>query len=280
MIDYKNAMFAGQEICSGRYHLAWLAVALACLGGVPAAAQDGDRAPVIAVDGSIGVVSDYRFRGVSQSDGDVSALGGVTARHGGAYLGVWAARVAGFGRAGGAEMALDLRGGVELPLGNGVVDVGATWYLHPGGTATADFIEPFVRLRGTLGPVFLLGGVAWAPPQRALGNWAGTAESRAGDRGDNLYLWGDGAVAVIGTPVTVRLHVGRSWGSDGVGPNGYALAPTGGYWDWRVGADYVVGPVTLGLDYVDTDIGDAVLPGFRGRDLAGGRLLASVTIPF
>ena len=158
--------------------------------------------------------------------------------------------------------------------------MGATWYLHPGGAGTADFIEPFVRLRGTLGPVFLLGGVAYAPLQRALGNWAGTPDSRSGDRGDNVYLWGDGAVAVIGTPVTVRLHVGHSRGSRGVGPNGYALSPTGAYWDWRIGADYVLGRVTLGLDYVDTDIGGAALPGFSGRELAGGRVVVSATVPF
>jgi len=52
-----------------------------------------------------------------------------------------------------------------------------------------------------------------------------------GQKQDNLYLWGDGALAIAGTPLTAKAHIGYSDGKPGLGPNGTSVAPTGTYWD-------------------------------------------------
>ncbi|RZM23354.1 MAG: hypothetical protein EOP67_48585, partial [Sphingomonas sp.] len=113
------------------------------LGGValaaatPAFAQDEATAPPkeVTVSGSVGLVSDYRFRGVSQSDENLAVQGGITIAHkSGLYIGTWGSNLAGWGTFGGANMELDLIAGYKLPVGGGgTLDVGATWYMYPGG---------------------------------------------------------------------------------------------------------------------------------------------------
>jgi hypothetical protein len=133
----------------------------------------------------------------------------------------------------------------------------------------------------------LLAGVAYAPKQQALGNFSATPQSN-GQSEDNLYLWGDASIGIPKLPVTAKAHIGYSDGNPGLGPNGTSVAPTGSYFDWMLGADYVVGPVTLGVAYVDTDIGRGesayLLPNFAstkdGSSIAGSRVLFSVSAAF
>ena len=266
-----------------------VAIAAALLSAAsPLAAQDTAPPKPVAVSGSVALVSDYRFRGVSQSDEELALQGGVTVAHrSGFYVGAWASNLAGWGTFGGANLELDLIGGYKHALGNGTLDVGLTWYMYPGGAPNTDFAEPFARLSGTIGPASLLAGVAYAPKQRALGNFSATPFSR-GQSEDNLYLWGDGAVGVPTTPATAKAHIGYSNGNPGLGPNGTSVAPTGEYWDWMLGADYVLGPLTLGVAYVDTDIGRAesayLLPNFAstkdGGPIAGPQVVFSATAAF
>lgn len=267
------------------------AAALALIAS-PAVAQDtgGETAPPppFKVSGSVALVSDYRFRGVSQSDKQFALQGGITVTHeSGLYASTWASNLAGWGTFGGANLELDLVGGYKRPLAGGTIDVGLTWYMYPGGADLTDFAEPYVKVSGTLGPATLLAGVAYAPKQKALGNFSNTPQSR-GQSEDNLYLWGDGSVGIPSTPITAKAHIGYSHGNPGLGPNGTSVAPTGSYWDWLLGVDYVVGPVTLGVAYVDTDIGRArsayLLPNFastkNGSSIASGKVLFSVSAGF
>jgi uncharacterized protein (TIGR02001 family) len=238
-----------------------IAAIAAVLAATPAFAQEAPTAP-FTVSGSVALVSDYRFRGVSQTDEEMAIQGGVSVTHeSGAYVGTWASNLAGWGQFGGANMELDLYGGFKLPVGGGTLDLGLTWYMYPGGSDKTDFGEPYIKLSGTAGPVSLLAGVAYAPKQQALGNWYATgADSAAGvptdagDKEDNLYLWGDASAAIPNLPITLKSHIGYSDGNPGLGPNGTSVAPTGKYWDWMLGADYAIGPVVLGVAYIDTDI--------------------------
>ena len=145
----------------------------------PAFAQETEAPKPITVSGSVALVSDYRFRGVSQTDKQMAVQGGVTVSHeSGLYGSLWASNLAGWGTFGGANMELDVVGGYKLPIGNGAaLDVGLTWYMYPGGAAKTDFAEPYVKLSGSIGPVSALAGVAYAPPQQALGNWSATRQS-------------------------------------------------------------------------------------------------------
>jgi len=267
--------------------------ALALLSSAPALAQEEPAGPV-TVSGSVALVSDYRFRGVSQSDRAMAIQGGLTATHeSGAYIGTWASNLSGWGTFGGANMELDLYAGYAVPLGNATLDVGLTWYMYPSGADTTDFAEPYVKLSSELGPVKGLVGVAYAPKQEALGNWSNTPQSRLGDKEDNLYVWTDISGAVPNTPVSLKAHVGWSNGNPGLGPNGTSIAPTGKYLDWLVGADLAIPgtPLTLGIAYVDTDIArveeNYIRPNFsvvdgdnEGKSIARSQVVFSLSAAF
>lgn len=280
------------------------AVALAAIVSTPALAQDATEPPKpVTVTGSVALVSDYRFRGVSQSDEEGAIQGGFTVNHeSGAYIGTWASNLSGWGTFGGANMELDIFGGFKTEVSSGIfVDVGLTWYMYPGGFSKTDFAEPYVKVSGSYGPVSLLAGVAYAPAQEALGRWsftganaqdvlAGFPYDDAGDKEDNLYLWLDASTAIPDTGLTIKGHVGYSDGNKGLGPNGTSVAPTGEYVDWLVGADFAVPgtPLTLGVAYVDTDIADVertyLLPNFSstkdGSSISDGQVVFSVTAAF
>ena len=273
---------------------------LGLAAATPAFAQDTAPPPPVKVSGSVGLVSDYRFRGVSQSDEGLAVQGGITIAHeSGLYIGTWGSNLSGWGTFGGQNMELDLIAGYKFPVGTGgTLDVGATWYMYPRGFDNTDFIEPYVKLSGTLGPASLTAGVAYAPKQEALGAWfsngtlaAAGVYDNPGDKNDNLYIWGDVSSAVPNTGLTVKGHIGYSNGNEGLGPFATSVAPTGEYVDWLLGADYVIPgtPLTLGVAYVDTDISDRdaayLQPSFsKGQDgtgtIAGGTVVASLTAAF
>ncbi|MEK9210858.1 TorF family putative porin [Sphingomonas sp. 2378] len=269
----------------------------------PAAVQAQSAAetappPPMTVSGSAAIASDYRLRGISQSDEHMAVQAGLTVAHeSGAYVGVWGSNLAGWGTFGGANMELDLIGGYKTKISpTGTLDVGLTWYMYPGGANKTDYAEPYVKLSGTTGPVSLTAGAAYAPKQQAIGKWYDNGASAAagvydhpGAKSDNLYLWGDGAAAIHGTPFTAKAHIGHSWGMDGLGPNATAPTPTGDYWDWSLGADTTWHNLTLGVAWVDTSISDRkaayLRPSFsKGQDgtgnIAGSTLLVSLTAGF
>lgn len=264
----------------------------------PALAQDTAPPPPVTVTGSVGIATDYRLRGVSQTDTHAAVQGGITVAHqSGVYAGIWASNLAGWGTFGGSNMELDLIGGYKAKLSPAAtLDVGLTWYMYPGGANKTDYAEPYVKLSGTAGPVTLLAGVAYAPKQQALGKWYDTGADAAagvynhpGAKADNLYLWGDGAAAIHGTPLTAKAHIGHSNGNDGLGPNATSAAPTGDYWDWSLGMDATYRNLTLNVSYVDTDISRAkaayLQPSFsQGQDgrgsIANGAVVASLTASF
>ncbi|MYL98754.1 hypothetical protein GR702_13380 [Novosphingobium sp. FGD1] len=282
----KSRLFAG---------VAGLAAAF-LVAATPATAQE-EAPSEITVTGSVGLVTDYRFRGVSQTDKEMAIQGGITATHAsGFYVGTWASNLSGWGTFGGSNMELDLVGGFATEVSSGVtLDVGLTWYMYPGGASETDFAEPYVKLSTTVGPAKALLGVAYAPKQQALGRWYNDADAYAsgipdnpGAKSDNFYVWGDVSGGIPDTPVSLKAHLGYSDGNSGLGPNGTSVAPTGSYLDWMLGADLAVGPVTLGVAYVDTDISKSesayLTPNFastkNGSSIAGSTVVFSLSAAF
>lgn len=262
----------------------------------PAFAQE--EAPSdFTISGSVAGLSDYRFRGVSQSDKDPAIQGTIQVTHkSGLYIGVFGSNLAGWGTFGGPNLESDIFGGFKFPIGESAsVDVGLTWYMYAGGANNTDFAEPYVKVNGTLGPVGLTAGVAYAPKQEALGRVYRTgAEYVAGtpfapgDKEDNLYVWGDAVAAIPSTPFTVKGHLGYSDGNPGLGPNGTSIAPTGKYLDWMLGVDTTWKNLTFGVAYIDTDISKSeqapLLPNFgtvaTGASIADSTFVFSLTAAF
>ncbi len=266
--------------------------------GLPAAAPinldlvtgQEESTPAITISGSATLTSDYRFRGVSQSDEGMAVQGGFTISHeSGLYAGTWGSNLAGWGTFGGANMELDIYAGYKLPVGEGTLDVGGTWFMYPSGADTTDFVEFYAKLSGAVGPLSLTGTVAYAPQQEALGNAFPVGRpADPGDKEDNLYLAGDAVYGIADTPITLKAHLGYSDGNPGLGPNGTSIAPTGTYFDWLLGIDVVpTSGLTLSVAYVDTDIAEAeanlIRPNFAtlaGNSISDATVVFSVTASF
>lgn len=234
---------------------------LACLAATPALAQD-DTSPV-TISGSATVVSDYRFRGVSQSDKRFALQGGITATHSsGFYVSVWGSSVDDY-VANGSDQELDLIAGYSASVGATTVDVGVLYYYYPGSAgANTDFFEPYASVKGTFGPASVKLSAAYAPRQKAL--------AVGGGKEDNLYTALDLSGALGDTGLSLSGHVGHSFG-----PSYLTIGKE--YTDWNVGVSYATGPLTLGVSYVDTDK-SAYSP--SGRNISKAGVVFSVGASF
>ncbi len=269
---------------------------IALAAATPAFAQDTAPPPAITVSGSVAVISDYRLRGVSQTDKHATIQGSLTVAHeSGFYISTFAANLAGWGTFGGANMELDAIGGYKHTFDGTTLDGGVTWYTYPGGFSESDVVEFYAKASRTIGPASVTLGAFYAPNQTSLGRIYdsgadyGIGFQRDPKRWDNLYLTGDAAVAIPTTPVTLKGHFGYSKGNPGLGPNGTSLSPTGKYIDYAVGADVAFYKnLTLNVSYIGTDIGlgeSAYLaPNFRestdGSSISKGRVVFGVTAAF
>jgi uncharacterized protein (TIGR02001 family) len=83
-----------------------------------------------------GAVSDYRYRGISQTRLKPAVQGGVDYSAGGLYVGAWASTIKWIKDAGGdADVEIDLYGGYKGELAKDVAfDVGVLTYQYPGNT--------------------------------------------------------------------------------------------------------------------------------------------------
>ena len=263
----------------------FLVAGLSLAAATPALAQDTAPPSPITVSGSASILTDYRLRGVSQTNKNAAVQAALTIAHErGFYIGTFASNLAGWGTFGGANMELDAIGGYKHSFGSATIDTGVTWYTYPGGFSESDVVEFFGRLSGAAGPATLTAGAYYAPKQTSLGNFSNTPYSR-GQRQDNVYLTGDAAVAVPSTPITAKAHIGYSHGNPGLGPNGTSLAPTGEYWDWSLGADVAAYKnLVLNVSYIDTDISKSesayLQPNFSKGQVPGGASIAGGTVVF
>jgi uncharacterized protein (TIGR02001 family) len=100
----------------------------------PAAGDAVAPAPPPSVTGNFTLVSDYRFRGISQSWGLPAVQGGIDYTHAsGFYLGNWNSSISSNSYNNGASLEMDLYGGYRFePAKDWTVDVGVLRYQYPG----------------------------------------------------------------------------------------------------------------------------------------------------
>lgn len=216
------------------------ALALTALAA-PAMAQEEESSDGFELSGNVALVSDYRFRGVSFSDGDPALQGGIDLTHeSGFYVGTWGSTISGGSPYG--ELELDVYAGYTGAISEGLsFDVGLLYYMYPTENELADalefdtdYFEPYASISGDLGPVSTTVGVAYAWDQSSLGDQ------------DNIYLYTDLSAGIPDTAFTLTAHLGYT---DGF----FATDPDGSSFDWGVGASYAVtDSLSLGVNYVDT----------------------------
>lgn len=192
-----------------------------------------------------GVVSDYRYRGLSLSGNDPALQAGVTATHlSGLYSSVDLSSIEEYGigdDGDGAETELTFTSGWTGSVNGIDLDVGLSWFAYPDGTNVSYFEVP-IELERTVGNATWRTGFAYAPEQRAVNNE------------DNRYMWGGLEYAPSEWPISLAGTIGYEDG---------AYAP-GGKVDWTIGLEAPAGPVSLGLQYIDSDAdsGQLILSAF------------------
>lgn len=186
------------------------------------------------LDGSIGLVSDYRFRGISLSNERPALQGGLTASHTSGFYGdVFLSTIEeyGIGSDGdGAEIEVTGSLGWAGEIGGFVVDAAVSAYRYPDGD-DVNYVEVPVEISRSIADLILTAGVAYAPSQDALGDE------------DNRYGWLGAEYRPLQWPFALTATIGREEG---------AFAPDGKT-DWSLGASREFGPVALALSWVEAD---------------------------
>ena len=108
-----------------------LGALLLAASATPAFAQDAPTAPPpeITVNATAAIVSDYRFRGISQTDKQFAFQGSITVTHAsGFYVSAWGSSVTDYVVAGGnARQEIDLIAGYSKTI-NGIKRDGGVLY--------------------------------------------------------------------------------------------------------------------------------------------------------
>ncbi|QHL89681.1 hypothetical protein GVO57_01135 [Sphingomonas changnyeongensis] len=239
------------------------------LGGVtaaPAAADMTDPPPALDLSAGVTLASDFRLRGLSLSNRRASIGATIDASHiSGLHAQLRAASLSG-PAARGADALVELAAGYRTMAGPVELDLGARYFAFAGSTGTTDVIEPYAALGYDIGPVSLSASAHYAPRQRTLAAGTTGRERRA----DNLYLRAGLDLGVPGTPLTLAAHIGRDTGSG-------QLTLARRYTEWGLGLRHSLGPLTLALDYADSNAG---LQLANGRRPGGAGLIARATLDF
>ena len=263
-----------------------LAAAVLAGGAAPALAQDTPAAPPSAftISGGATLTSDYRFRGISQTNKRFAIQGTFTVAHeSGFYATVWGSSIDDY-IADGGDAEVDLSGGFRKTFSGTTVDVGLLYYYYPGsssllrsaggGSYNSDFFEPYASVAHTFGPLTAKVTANYAWKQAAVG--LGSQIKGGGPKKDNLYVAGDLSAGIPHTPLAVSAHVGHNFGRSFL-TGGYK-----GYTDWNVGATYTFKALTFGVSYVDTDKRFLSYPAGGGinRKIGSAGVVGSVGVAF
>lgn len=203
------------------------ASALAVAGGAVAVAQE--------VSGNVAMVSDYRFRGVTQSGEEVAIQGGFDLGFdSGFYVGTWGSSI---NFANGTEV--DLYAGYGFEAAGLTFDVGGLAYTYPGADDTM-VLEVYGSAGRSFGMVDTTLGFAYIPEQDNT--------EIVGEKFDNLYVYLDGAMPLGDSPFSLSGHLGYT---DSEGFWDFSVDQDG-LFDWSLGVTTTVLGVDVGLSYVDT----------------------------
>jgi uncharacterized protein (TIGR02001 family) len=135
--------------------LAVLLSTLAASGAVLAQAKAPE--PAYTLSYNVGVVTDYRYRGISQSRLKPALQGGADFAHSsGFYLGTWASTIKWIKDAGGdANIEVDVYGGYKFNAGPVAMDVGVLRYLYPSSSLGVNPDTTELYVAGSFGPATL-----------------------------------------------------------------------------------------------------------------------------
>lgn len=247
----------------------------------PAVAQDAAAAPAadpaaapaspFTITGGATLISDYRFRGISQTNKRFAVQGTLGVSHSsGFYVGTWGSSIDDYVE-NRSNQEIDLYAGWKHSFSGTALDAGVLYYYYPGsGGVDSDFFEPYANLSHTFGPLGVKVGGNFAWKQHGLGT-----PNDGSNRKAAAYGYAELSAAIPRTPVTITGHVGRSFVRNYI---------TFGerYTDWSVTAAYTWKALTFSAAYVDTNKNFASYPAGGGdnRNIAKSGFVGAVAVAF
>lgn len=231
------------------------------------------------ITGSAAIVSQYRFRGISQSDNKPAVQGAFTIAHAsGFYLSVWGSSASANNAVNIGGTEIDVYGGYTHAIGkSGVtVDAGLYGYIYPGSKKAVGINENYYEIYGSLskpfGPLTAKIGAYWAPKQHYFDKFATPTRY-------NMYEYGELGLTLPNSPISLHGHIGHTGGGFDYAGHDYI--------DYTAGASYKWEALTFDLSVVGTDLSrpdtapfDAAYGTTDYRRAAKTVLVGSVTASF
>ena len=215
-------------------HKSILSAAVAATLLVPGLAAAQAASPIT---GNMSLVSDYRFRGLTQTFEEPALQGGFDYAHSsGIYLGNWNSAISDTLYAG-SPLEMDFYGGYKGAAGPLGYDVGVLYYYYPGsdlaGVGTIDNLEVYA-------------GVSWKFLSlkyfHAVSDFFGAPNT-------------DGSNYI---DLTANYDLGQGWGINGhVGHQKVKGLANADYTDYKIGVTKDVSGWVFGASFIDTDAEDA-----------------------
>jgi len=240
-----------------------LVIGIALAIATPSHAQ---TPPSLSIAVNAGAASDYLFRGVDQTDGDMEGFGGLDLSRGQVYVGTWASNVnlKRFGDTR-ASAEVDAYGGWRPSLFGYDLDVGAIAYTYVDPAEREDYVEAYAKASRAIGPI-----------SAGLSIYASPKYPRAGGAG--AYIEGKVAYALT-RKLTLSAALGDQYEAHASSPAPCLPTQAGcagpysdlSYVDWSLSAAYALtDQIGLDLRYTDTDIHRLGDP-YHGRVLLTAR---------
>ncbi|HUP47361.1 MAG TPA: TorF family putative porin [Thermoanaerobaculia bacterium] len=190
------------------------------------------------VAGNMSIVSDYRFRGISQTFVQPAIQCGIDYSHAsGFYLGNWNSNVSGVSFVDGA-IEMDIYGGFRKGFGEATLDVGLLQYYYPNARAEGakyDTLEGYA-------------GVSWrwltVKYSHTFSDWFGVQAGATGSAGSGYIDLS--ASYEIAPKLMLAGHIGQQKVKNFSNLD---------YTDYKIGLTYDLNGWGLGAAYIDTDAG-------------------------
>lgn len=207
---------------------------------------------------NIGFVSEYSWRGLSQSNEGPAVQGGIDWTHdSGFYAGVWGSNV-NFNDGDEAHVETDIYAGYSGEVNGFTYDIGALYYAYPGADSDLDynFFEGALAVGYDFDVAAVSASVNYSPDFFA-------------DSGDATYVAGYVDVPLPFMPFDTKVSgsVGHQWidENDTYGVDDYT--------DWGIGLSSNIEGFDIGVKYIDTSLDET-------EDCADGcaeRVIVSLT---
>lgn len=191
------------------------------------------------VTGNISLVSDYRFRGLTQTFEEPALQGGFDYAHpSGFYAGNWNSSISDTFFAG-SPLEMDFYAGYKPTFGDITLDLGILYYYYPGSNAPAP-------ISGRIDNTELYAGATWkwlsAKYFHAVSDFFGVPDTKGSNYID----------------LTASFTFGAGWGVVGhIGHQKVKNASALDYTDYKIGVTKDIRGWVLGAALVDTDAEDA-----------------------